>query len=361
MTALATSTSHRLSFDLPPDLEAGEPPEARGLTRDAVRMLVAHRGDARLVHSTFALLPVFLEPGDLVVINTSGTIPAAIDAVTPTGEALVVHLSTQLAGNRWVLEPRRPAGRSTERLGDAPPNHLSLAGGAALTLCGPYRDSDRLFVGQLDLPQPVFTWLAVHGRPIRYRYVEKPWPVSAYQNVYVTEPGSAEMPSAGRPFTPDVITRLVAKGIAVSPIVLHTGVASLEADELPYPEHAMVPRFTAERVNATGDRRRHNRCPRARISDGPRRCRAALRRLDRRCDHARTRRTRGGRSAHWLARTRSVPPPDARSGRGPRTARNVVRSEPRRRLPLARVRRRAPDPAVKPTGIVGGRAGLRSV
>ncbi|MCU1426528.1 MAG: putative S-adenosylmethionine:tRNA ribosyltransferase-isomerase [Actinomycetia bacterium] len=251
MTALATSTSHRLSFDLPPDLEASEPPEARGLTRDAVRMLVAHRGDGRLVHSTFALLPVFLEPGDLVVINTSGTIPAAIDAVTPTGEALVVHLSTQLAGNRWVLEPRRRAGHSTERLADAPPNHLSLAGGAALTLCGPYRDSDRLFVGQLDLPQPVFTWLAVHGRPIRYRYVEKPWPVSAYQNVYVTEPGSAEMPSAGRPFTPDVITRLVAKGIAVSPIVLHTGVASLEADELPYPEHAMVPRFTAERVNAT--------------------------------------------------------------------------------------------------------------
>jgi S-adenosylmethionine:tRNA ribosyltransferase-isomerase len=89
----------------------------------------------------------------------------------------------------------------------------------------------------------------VHGRPIRYGYVDRPWPIGAYQNVYVTEPGSAEMPSAGRPFTPEVITRLVAKGVDVAPLVLHTGVASLEADELPYPERVKVPATTAERVN----------------------------------------------------------------------------------------------------------------
>ena len=90
----------------------------------------------------------------------------------------------------------------------------------------------------------------VHGRPIRYGYVERPWPIDLYQNVYATEPGSAEMPSAGRPFTPEVITRLVAKGVGVTPLVLHTGVASLEADELPYPERVRVPESTAERVNA---------------------------------------------------------------------------------------------------------------
>src|SRR5262249_62332268 len=94
----------------------------------------------------------------------------------------------------------------------------------------------RLGVARLSLPQRPLAWLAGHGRPIRYGYVERPWPLSAYQNVYATEPGSAEMPSAGRPFTADVITRLVAKGVGVTPIVLHTGVASLEADELPYPE-----------------------------------------------------------------------------------------------------------------------------
>jgi S-adenosylmethionine:tRNA ribosyltransferase-isomerase len=75
-----------------------------------------------------------------------------------------------------------------------------------------------------------------------------------YQNVYATEPGSAEMPSAGRPFTPQVITRLVANGVMVAPIVLHTGVASLEPDETPYPEYVRVPRGTSDVVNVTRER-----------------------------------------------------------------------------------------------------------
>lgn len=244
--------STRLAFDLPAALEATEPAEARGTTRDSVRMLVAHRDRPDVVHSTFALLPAFLDPGDLVVVNTSGTIPGAVDALAADGTALVVHLSTRLDGALWVVEPRRPSGRATQRWGgDAPPRHLALGEGASLELLEPYRGSDRLWVARLDLPQPPLTWLAVHGRPIRYGYVERSWPVTAYQNVYATEPGSAEMPSAGRPFTPEVITRLVAKGVGVTPVILHTGVASLEADELPYPERVVVPGPTAARVNAT--------------------------------------------------------------------------------------------------------------
>jgi S-adenosylmethionine:tRNA ribosyltransferase-isomerase len=217
-------------------------------------MMVAYQSTPKLVHSTFALLPAFLDAGDLVVINTSGTIPAALAATTPTGESLVVHLSTQLDDGRWVVEPRRLVGHTSERWPDAtPPRELRLGEAASLELVEPYLCSPRLWIATLDLPQPVFTWLTVHGRPIRYAYVERSWPLSAYQNVYVTEPGSAEMPSAGRPFTPEVITRLVAKGVGVTPIVLHTGVASLEADELPYPEHARVPKSTAARINATHD------------------------------------------------------------------------------------------------------------
>jgi S-adenosylmethionine:tRNA ribosyltransferase-isomerase len=112
----------------------------------------------------------------------------------------------------------------------------------------------RLWVATVDTPQPLLTYLAVHGRPIRYGYVPRAWPIIHYQNVYATEPGSAEMPSAGRPFTPEIVTRLVAKGVGVAPIVLHTGVASLEASEPPYPEPFRVPAATAERVN---DTRRH--------------------------------------------------------------------------------------------------------
>src|SRR5262249_10261726 len=163
--------------------------EARGMTRDAVRMMVAYRHDLSLVHSTFALLPAFLEPGDLVVVNTSGTIPAAVDATAPDGTPVVLHMSTQLDDHRWVVELRRRVGRSTQRWAGAPlPRHPSLGDGASLPLDAPYGDAPRLWVATLHLPQPVLTWLAVHGRPIRYPYVERPWPLSAYQNVYVTEP-----------------------------------------------------------------------------------------------------------------------------------------------------------------------------
>ncbi len=255
MISAAASTG-RLAFDLPVALEAGTPPESRGLTRDGVRMMVAERRTGRIRHSTFAMLPSFLEPGDLVVINTSGTLPAAIDATDPaSGRELVVHLSTGLEGHRWVVEPRLPHASATRRwprnAGD-PPSRLRLAGeGARMQLLQAYRGSDRLWVARLELPGPTLSWLAAHGRPICYGYATSPWPLTAYQNVYATEPGSAEMPSAGRPFTPDIITRLVAKGVAVAPVVLHTGVASLEADELPYPERARVPAATAVLVGAT--------------------------------------------------------------------------------------------------------------
>jgi S-adenosylmethionine:tRNA ribosyltransferase-isomerase len=245
----------RLSFDLPPALEAGEPPEARGLTRDGVRMLVAERGSGRLVHSTFVLLPTFLDPGDLVVVNTSGVLAAAVAATAADGTPVVVHFSTRLDDGRWVVELRQPVEHTTQRWSGAiVPRDIELGVDATMHLDERYAGSSRLWVATLDLPQPVLTWLAGHGQPIRYGYVERPWPISMYQNVYVTEPGSAEMPSAGRPFTPEVITRLMAKGIDVAPLVLHTGVASLESTELPYPERVKVPAPTAERVNATRSR-----------------------------------------------------------------------------------------------------------
>jgi S-adenosylmethionine:tRNA ribosyltransferase-isomerase len=251
MTAL-TSVPERISFDLPRSQEAAEPPEARGLSRDAVRLLVTYRSSAELVSTVFSDLPNFLCPGDLVVINTSGTIPAAVDAVADDGTSLVVHLSTELDDGRWVVEPRRVAGRHTERWsGPLPSGRWGLRGGASLGLDEPYSPGGRLWVASIDVGQAVLTWLETHGRPIHYGYVDRTWPIDVYQNVYATEPGSAEMPSAGRPFTRAMITRLVAQGVGVVPLVLHTGVASLEADEVPYPERIRVPATTAERVNAT--------------------------------------------------------------------------------------------------------------
>ncbi len=259
------AVSDRLSFTLPAKLRAAQPPEARGLGRDGVRMMVAHRSDGRLVDSTFGFFPSFLTPEDLVVINTSATLPAAVTGTDMvTGTEVVVHLSTWLgvAGGGseiWAVEPRRPVGPTTKRWAGgpgvpagSPPRLLRLdAEGAVLELLAPYRESPRLWRARITVKGPVLTWLSEHGRPVRYGYVARAWPLSAYQNVYANEPGSAEMPSAGRPFTSEMITRLVAAGVGVAPVVLHTGVASLEADELPYPERVRVTSATARRVNAT--------------------------------------------------------------------------------------------------------------
>jgi S-adenosylmethionine:tRNA ribosyltransferase-isomerase len=250
MTALAEVEArpdvHRLQFELPPDLEAIEPAEARGITRDAVRMMVAYKNEARLVHATFSELPRFLDAGDLVVVNTSSTLAAAIDAADTD---LTVHLSTRLPADLWVVELRRGSGPYRDgHAGMA----VALPAGGVVDLLTPYGHTPgRLWVATLRLPDPLLTYLAVHGRPIKYGYVRGSWPITMYQNVYATEPGSAEMPSAGRPFTPEVVTRLVAKGVGFTPLVLHTGVSSLESHEAPYAEYFRVPPHTAHLVNDT--------------------------------------------------------------------------------------------------------------
>jgi S-adenosylmethionine:tRNA ribosyltransferase-isomerase len=249
--ARVTASVH---FELPPALEAGSPPEARGLTRDSVRMLVAHRCDTSLVHATFSELPSFLDEGDLVVVNTSGTLAAELSVEDPGGDELVVHLSTRLPADLWTVELRR-AGRPY--FSAQPGDRYALPAGGSLSLLAPYAphaDGVRLWVASLALDSPLLAYLSAHGRPIRYGYVSGQWPIAMYQNVYATEPGSAEMPSAGRPFTPEVLTRLVARGVGVVPVLLHTGVASLEAAEAPYPEYFRVSPSSAQRIN---DVRRH--------------------------------------------------------------------------------------------------------
>lgn len=236
-------------FELPARLEAATPPEARGLTRDAVRMMVAHRSDGGLEHAVFFDLPDHLLEGDLVVVNTSGTLAASVAVVEPPGSGLEVHLSTRLPAELWAVELRRAGDAVLDR---SPGDAFGLAGGGRVALLAPYArhgQGVRLWVAALELPETLPHYLAAHGSPIRYGYVRGNWPIAMYQNVYATEPGSAEMPSAGRPFSPEVITRLVARGIGVAPVLLHTGVASLEASEPPYPEYFRVPPATAHRVN----------------------------------------------------------------------------------------------------------------
>jgi S-adenosylmethionine:tRNA ribosyltransferase-isomerase len=234
-------------FEVPQSCEAHEPPEARGLARDEVRLMVATRSNGKLVHARFNELPRFLRAGDLVVVNTSSQIPAAVAATRPDGTALELRLSTPVPDGRWLAELRLGSERFTG--GDAG-ERLALPNGAHALLVSRYADSRRLWVTELKLPKPLDRYLADHGRPIRYGYASGQWPLEAYKNVYALEPGSVEPPSAGRPFTRELLTRLVAKGMLVAPIVLHTGVSSLERDERPYPEWYRVPEHTAAVANA---------------------------------------------------------------------------------------------------------------
>jgi S-adenosylmethionine:tRNA ribosyltransferase-isomerase len=244
-------------FVLPSQLEASEPPEARGLRRDAVRLLVSHLEDDSLAHSRFNELPRWLVAGDLLVINTSGTLNAALAATARDGERFAVHLSTRLPGDFWVVEVRRPGPvASLPERGARAGIAFDLEGGGRVTLLAPYpltgalAAPSRLWIAALQLPEPVLPYLERFGHPIRYGYVTRPWPDSMYQTVFATEPGSAEMPSAARPFTAELVTQLVSRGVEIAPLLLHTGVASLEDHEPPYEEYFRVAPETAARVNA---------------------------------------------------------------------------------------------------------------
>lgn len=245
------------AFTLPPHLEAAVPPEARSLKRDEVRLLVSRIDADTIVHSRFNELPRWLSPGDLLVVNTSGTLNAALSARIRNGDEFEVHLSTRLPGNFWVIEVRRPGPAASLPFRDARAGSiLELECGGRLTILAPYPFVDtvdahsRLWIAALELGEPVLPYLERFGRPIRYSYVDGSWPASMYQTVFASEPGSAEMPSAARPFTPELVTRLVSSGIEIAPLLLHTGVASLEDHEPPYEEFYRVPVETAERVNS---------------------------------------------------------------------------------------------------------------
>ena len=239
MTAAAMS----LDFTLPPELEAREPAELRGAGRDDVRMLVSHRDGGEIEHAHFLDLPRFLEAGDLLVLNTTATLPAALRAQRANGEEIALHYSTSLPGGLAVLEPRRVSVANGEV--------LTLPGGARATFLAPYRDSKRLWIAQLELGMPLLDYLRQHGRPITYSYIKNAFPLDAYQTVYAHDAGSAEMPSAGRPFTIPMLANLRRRGVSVARIVLHAGVASLENHEKPYEEWFEVPLRTAELVRET--------------------------------------------------------------------------------------------------------------
>jgi S-adenosylmethionine:tRNA ribosyltransferase-isomerase len=235
-------------FDLPAELVTPDPPEERGAGRDDVRLMIAERSSTRIAHRRFADLSTLLDPGDLLVVNTSATLPAALDAVADDGTTLQLHLSTHLPGDLWTVELRRDGEPYSQS-----PGRLALPGAAHVHIHAPYvrgRHRARLWLASLHLDTPIDRYLFDHGRPISYGRVATRWSIDRYQTIFATEYGSAEMPSAGRAFSHELVTRLVSRGVGVVPLVLHAGVSSPEFDEPPYEEQYSVPAATAAAVNS---------------------------------------------------------------------------------------------------------------
>lgn len=240
---------------VPEELSARVPAEQRGpgLDRDSVRLLVS-RG-TEVSHHEFTELPRQLKAGDLLVVNTSTTLAAAADG--RIGHArVIVHFSTRGDDGRWAVELRDPDGRGTTRARAGGPAgaEVRLPGDVRLVLEEPLTSrSPRLWWGRVS-GGDVLGLLRRHGRPIRYSYTERDQPLSVYQTVFALPSadgaGSAEMPSAARPFTARMVAELVSRGVQFAPITLHTGVASAEAHEPPYPERYEVPGASARLINA---------------------------------------------------------------------------------------------------------------
>ena len=244
----------RTRFAPPADLTAPEPPEYRGLRRDGVRLLVA--GSRGIDHTTFDRIGDHLAPGDVLVVNTSATLPGQLDG-RRDGRSVVVHVANRLPNGNRVVELRTAPRAASPLLDGRVGERIALPDRALVELLSPYPyeasapggAGNRLWCAGLRGTGPVTDYLCRRARPISYGYLDRSYPIASYQTIFALHPGSAEMPSAGRPFSSELTALLVAHGVVFAPITLHTGVSSQEAGEGPQQEWYDVPAATASLVN----------------------------------------------------------------------------------------------------------------
>jgi S-adenosylmethionine:tRNA ribosyltransferase-isomerase len=230
-----------LQFEVPEQLEAKAPAEVRGQRRDDARLLVIHRASGLVEHRQFDAVLDYLCPGDVLVLNVSRTLPAALPGLTEDGQAIELRLSANYAadgggnGRVWqaVFKPDAAAIH--------PGLRVSFGGGALRAVVRSKRERiPKLWEVEFDRSErPVRDWMEILGRPIKYDYTSKPFGLDFYQTAYASVPGSAEMPSAGRAFTPELLARAEAMGVTIAPIVLHTGVSNIYIEEEQVEAHTM--------------------------------------------------------------------------------------------------------------------------
>ena len=343
-------------FASPEDHTATEPPELRGLRRDGVRLMVATPAGIR--HTFFHRLGDQLSAGDVLVVNTSATVPGQLDG-NRDGSAVVVHIANRLGDGTRVVELRTAPDASAPvldgRVGEdirGSPSRRRERGKRSRARCAIPNPTPRRLVSGIGsgadgspCRNSLSDYLREHARPISYGYLNGSFPISAYQTIFALCPGSAEMPSAARPFSAELVARLVARGVIFAPITL--------AHRLVLPRCGRGPAARVVRGQRDdrpsgqlepgawrpGDRGRHHGDPRHRVSSPAGRDGGSRLRMDRPGDLSGAPGTRGRRADHRMAQPGGVSPAAGRVGCRRRADPARVRRGRCRALSLARIRR----------------------
>jgi S-adenosylmethionine:tRNA ribosyltransferase-isomerase len=235
----------------PREQRAALPAELRGLGRDGARLCVIERATGRITHTTVAHLGAHLIPGDLLVVNSSRTLPAALRVTRDDGAQIQLRPGALRDGEWDALAvetgpPHRNVGLRTGEL-------LRARSGLEVRVRGARHDAPLLWRMTVERGDPMTTLLR-DGEPIRYSYVPEPVALEHYQTVYAGTPGSVEIPSAGRHLTWELLGGLRTAGIDVIDIVLHCGLSSFQDDDVDLHKPLIEEWFavrpeTAERIN----------------------------------------------------------------------------------------------------------------
>jgi S-adenosylmethionine:tRNA ribosyltransferase-isomerase len=218
---------------LPAELKAAEPPELRGIRRDHVRLLVVDRRRRKVTHTRFDHVGEYLHADDLLVVNSSRTLPAALPATRADGTLVQLRLCVRRPGEWDVLavEPETPFANVELQPGE----RLRISTTMTAEVLG--RRADISLLWRLAVSCDGLAEIEAVGEPIRYSYLTKKISLDYYQNVYAGRAGSAEMPSAGRPFSRELMSRLRMAGVRTSEILLHTGLSSFQDDAFDAEHH----------------------------------------------------------------------------------------------------------------------------
>jgi len=235
---------------LPSALRASRPAERRGIRRDHVKLLVIDRKTEAVHHARFDRLGDMLGPGDLLVVNTSRVLPAGVRAVRASGQAIQLRPCVRRAGS-WDALCVQP-GPPFENVALTEGETLRI-GETVVMVAGRRPDIPLLWRLRLE-PAEDLELILRYGEPIRYSYVPEPLPLDSYQTVYASRPGSAEAPSAGRPFSWELLAALRGRGVGLADVVLHTGLSSFQDDAFDAEHHLFEEWFevspaTARAVN----------------------------------------------------------------------------------------------------------------